>query len=63
MKKFASILGFFILVPIVVIILIYSIACCITWCIIPVHVEWGVIRVYVLIACVLSFFMSLDKDL
>lgn len=63
MKKFASILGFFIVVPIVVIMVIYSIACWIAWGILPVHVEWVVIRVYVVIAFIISFFMSLDKHL
>jgi hypothetical protein len=62
-KKFASILGFFIVIPIAVITILYSIACFVAWGILPVHVEWVFIRIYIIVAFVVSFFMSLDNDL
>ena len=64
MKKFLTLfLGFFIALPLAFCIVIYLLGCFISWSILPVHVEWAVIRVYVVIAFVLSFFISLDKDL
>ena len=64
MKKFLTLfLGFSIALPLAFCIVIYLMGCFLSCDILPVHVEWGIIRVYVVIAFVLSFFISLDKDL
>jgi hypothetical protein len=62
MKKFLTIyLGFFLGLPIVFCITVYLTGCFMTWSILPINMEWGIVRVYVLFALVPSFFLSLDE--
>lgn len=61
MKKFLEIyLGFFIALPIVFCIVIYLIGCFVTWSIIQPDIEWPIVRLYMVIALVVSFFMVVD---
>lgn len=62
MRKFLEIyLGFFIALPIVFCIIIYLIGCFISWSILEVNVEWPIVRVYMVIAFVVSLFMAMDE--
>ena len=62
MKKFLEIyLGFFISLPIVFCIVIYLIGCFVTWSIIQPDIEWPIVRLYMVIALIVSFFMSMDE--
>ena len=66
MKKFLEIyLGFFIALPlvfcIVAYLIVYLIGCFATWSIIEVHIDWFFIRAYMIMALVVSFFMSIDE--
>jgi hypothetical protein len=62
MKKFLDIyLGFFIALPIAFCIVIYLIGCFMTWSIIEVPIDWFFIRAYMIMALVMSFFMSIDE--
>ena len=62
MKKFLEIyLGFFIALPIAFCIVIYLIGCFITWSIIQPDIEWPIVRLYMIIAAIVSFFMAVDE--
>jgi len=62
MKKFLEIyLGFFIALPIVFCIIIYLIGCFVTWSIIQPDIEWPIVRLYMVIALIVSFFMAMDE--
>ena len=62
MKKFLEIyLGFFIALPLVFCIVAYLIGCFATWSIIEVPIDWFFIRAYMIMALVVSFFISIDK--
>jgi len=62
MKKFLTIyLGFFLGLPVVFCITVYLTGCFMTWSILPVNIEWGIVRAYVLFALIPSFFLSLDE--
>ena len=64
MKDFLQIyLGTFIMLPIALCVIIYSIGCFITWSIPPVNIEWGIVRLYMLVSAFVSVFLSLDIDL
>jgi len=64
MKKFLTLyLGYFIGLPLAFCIVIYSIACFISWNILPVHVEWVFVRFYILGVTIISIVITLDKDL
>ena len=64
MKKFLQIYGgIFLALPIAFCVVLYSIGCFVTWSIPPVNIEWGVVRVYMLVSAFVSVFLSLDKDL
>jgi len=62
MKKFLEIyLGFFIALPLVFCIIIYLIACFMTWSIIQPDIEWPIVRLYMVIAFVVSIFIAADE--
>jgi hypothetical protein len=62
MKKFLEIyLGFFIALPLAFCIVIYLIGCFITWSIIQPDIEWPIVRLYMVIALIVSFFMAVDE--
>jgi len=63
MKKFLALLAFFIGIPLALCIVVYAIGCFMTWSILKVDIVWPIVRLYVVVACILSFFMTLDKDL
>jgi hypothetical protein len=61
MKKFLEIyLGFFIALPLALCIVLYAIGCFMTWSI-QVNIEWPIVRLYMVIALIVSFFMSMDE--
>ena len=62
MKKFLEIyLGFCIALPLAFCIVLYTIGCFLTWSIIEPNIEWGVIRVYMVIALIVSIFLAADE--
>lgn len=62
MKKFLEIyLGFFTALPLAFCIILYLIGCFISWSILEVNVEWPIVRVYMVIAFVVSLFMAMDE--
>ena len=64
MKKFLQIyLGLFLGLPTASCMVIYSIGCFITWEILPVNIEWGIVRGYMLLSIIFAFFLSIDKDI
>jgi len=64
MKKFLTLfLGFFIALPLAFCIVIYLIGCFISWSILEVDIQWPIVRVYMVIAFIVSIFLAADKDL
>jgi hypothetical protein len=62
MKKFLEIyLGFFIALPIVFCIIVYLIGCFISWSIISVNIHWGIVRVYICLAIIITLFLANDE--
>ena len=62
MKKFLTIyLGFFLGLPLVFCITIYLTGCFVSWSILEVDIQWGVVRVYMIFSAVFALFLSLDK--
>ena len=62
MKKFLEIyLGFFIALPVVLCIAVYLIGCFMTWSIIEVNIEWAYVRLYMVIAFIVSIFLAADE--
>ena len=62
MKKFLEIyLGFFIALPLAFCIVVYAIGCFMTWGIIEVDIQWPIVRVYVIIALIVSIFLAADE--
>lgn len=63
MKKFLEIyLGLFTALPLAFCALVYLVGCFISWSILEVNVEWPIVRLYMVIAAIVSFFLSLDSD-
>ncbi len=61
-KKFLPIyFVFFIVFPIAFCLSIYAIGCWISWDILTVNIEWIVVRIYLIVAFIVSFFLTLDK--
>lgn len=61
MKKFLTIyLGFFTALPIVFCIAVYLIGCFISWSILSVNMEWGIVRVYMVMSLIVSMFLAAD---
>ena len=62
MKKFLEIyLGFFVALPLAFCILLYLVGCFISWSILKVNVEWPIVRVYMVIAFIVSIFLAADE--
>lgn len=62
MKDFLQIyLGLFIALPLAFCAAIYLAACFITWSILPVNIEWGVIRAYIILGMGFAFLLRRDK--
>jgi hypothetical protein len=62
MKKFLTIYaGFFIILPLIFCIVIYLIGCFISWSILSVDIQWPIVRVYAVIAFIVSMFLALDE--
>ena len=62
MKKFLEIyLGFFIALPLIFCIIIYLIGCFMTWSIIQLDIEWPYVRLYIVIAFIVSIFIAADE--
>ena len=62
MRKFVQIyLGFFIALPTALCIILYLVGCFISWSIIEVNIEWTYVRVYMVIAFIVSLFISMDE--
>ncbi len=62
MKKFLEIyLGFFIALPLAFCIVIYLIGCFMTWSILEPNIEWPIVRLYMVIVLIVSFFMAVDE--
>ena len=62
MKKFLEIyLGFFIALPLALCIVLYAIGCFMTWSIIEPNIEWPIIRMYMVIAFIVSIFLAADE--
>ena len=62
MKKFLEIyLGLFIALPLAFCIVVYAIGCFMTWSILEVNIEWPIVRLYMVMTLIVSFFMSLDQ--
>ena len=61
-KKFLQIyLVFFILFPITICIIIHAIGCWISWDILTVNIDWVIVRIYLIVSCVVSIFLTFDK--
>ena len=62
MKKFLEIyLGFFVALPLAFCILLYLVGCFISWSVLEVNVEWPIVRVYMVIAFIVSIFLAADE--
>lgn len=62
MKKFLAIyLGAFLGLPLAFFMVIYLVGCFITWSIISVDIQWGVVREYMIIAFIPSIFLAADE--
>jgi hypothetical protein len=62
MKKFLEIyLGFFIALPLALCIVLYAIGCFMTWSILEPNIEWAYVRLYMVMALIVSFVMSMDE--
>jgi hypothetical protein len=66
MKKFLEIylriyLGFFITLPAVFFTVLYIVGCFISWSILEPDIEWSYVRLYMVIALIVAFFMSMDE--
>ena len=62
MKKFLEIyLGFFTALPLAFCIVLYLVGCFISWSILEVDIQWPIVRMYMVIAFVLSIFLAADE--
>jgi hypothetical protein len=62
MKKFLEIyLGFFIALPLALCIVLYAVGCFMTWSILEVNIEWPIVRLYMVMTLIVSFFMAADE--
>ena len=62
MKKFLQIyLGFFIVLPLVFCIVVYLLGCFISWSILEVDIQWPIVRLYAVIAFIVSIFVAADE--
>jgi hypothetical protein len=62
MKKFLEIyLGFFIALPLALCIVLYLIGCFMTWSILEPNIEWAYVRLYMVLAFIVSIFLAADE--
>jgi len=62
MKKFLQIyLGFFIILPVALCLLIYSLGCFLSWSILVVDIQWWVVRLYLVLSIIFALFISTDE--
>jgi hypothetical protein len=62
MKKFLQIyLGFFTALPLVFCLVIYLVGCFISWSILEVDIQWPIVRLYAVIAFIVSIFLAADE--
>lgn len=62
MKKFLAIyLGAFLGLPLAFCMVIYLVGCFIAWRILPVDIQWGVVRGYMIITFIPSIFLAADE--
>jgi hypothetical protein len=62
MKKFIEIyFGLFITLPLLFCIVVYMLACFVTWSIVELDIHWSIIRIYLMIGLIVSFFMAADE--
>ncbi len=63
MKKFLEIyLGVFLGLPIAFCMVIYLVGCFVSWSILEVNIQWGVVRGYMLLSVPFAFLLSIDND-
>ena len=61
MKDFLQIyLGFFVILPVAFCLLVYSLGCFLSWSILVVDIQWWVVRIYLVLAIIFAFFLSID---
>ena len=62
MKRFLeTYLAFFIVLPLLFCIMLYLICCFASWSIIELNIDWRLIRLYLSIAFVCTFLMTVDE--
>lgn len=62
MKKFLTVyVGFFLGLPLVFCITVYLTGCFVAWSILEVNIQWGIVRVYMVIAFIVSIFLAADE--
>jgi len=62
MKKFLEIyLGFCIALPLAFCIVVYALGCFISWSILEVDIQWPIVRVYVIMALIVSIFFAANE--
>jgi len=62
MKDFLQIyLAFFIALPLALVAVVYLLGCFVSWSILEVNIQWGVVRAYMIISAVFAFLLSIDK--
>lgn len=62
MKKFLEIyVGFFLILPLAFCMLLYLAGCFITWSILQPGIEWNIVRLYMIIAFIVSIFLNADE--
>ena len=62
MIKFLQIyLGFFIILPVAICLLVYSLGCFLSWSILVVDIQWWVVRLFLILSIIFAFFLSIDE--
>lgn len=62
MIKFLEIyLGLFIALPLAFCTVVYLIGCFISWSILEVDIQWPIVRMYMVIAFIVSIFLAADE--
>lgn len=62
MKKFLQIyLGFFTALPLAFCAVLYLVGCFISWSILSVDIQWPIVRLYMVIAFIVSIFLAADE--
>jgi len=62
MKKFLQIYGgWFLALPVLFCLVVYLVGCFLSWSILEVDIQWGIVRAYMLFSVIPSFFLAGDK--